>query len=498
MAIDEHVLDQAPAEVRDPEQSQPAVLLVDDCEEFWSDIRHMVGDRYAIHAVPDAEAARSYLQANVAEVILLAIEFDGIELGYDLLDFLQVHYPEIPVVMISRHVEPRHVVRAMKLGAVHYLAKMPSRVELDLTLRTALELSNSRIRIRASEYSLGGEINIVGHSQAISQVRKSIRRCAGSDRPVLIVGESGTGKELSARAIHGLGSNAVEPFTMVNCAAFEVQDLESELFGHEQGAFEGAMRRRVGRLQEALRGTIYLEEISEMPLQTQRKLREALSRRRFSPLGSRQVLPLRARVIAGTSRELVRELHERRFDQQLLWLLNVLPLRLSPLRERMEDIEPLAQHFIYRKSLEMKRSVPILEREALTLLQRQNWRGNARELAGVIENALVHCEEVTLGCEHFKLIPTEEYGGLSYKDAKTLAEERFQRAYVVPVLRATRGSIVEAARLMQLPRQTLFRIMRKLDLRKEQFRDAPRQPEPKNRRGDDPERPTTRGRGAGG
>lgn len=477
---------------------RPVVLLVDGSRETWSDIQLLIGDRYEILAVADVDEARSFLIAHHVEVILLDLEFDGLDLGYDLLEYLQGHYPEIPVVMLSHHVKPGHVVRAMRLGAVHYLAKMPSRAELDLTLRTALELRSSRIRIRACKNGGADGVEIVGRSQAIGQLRQSIRRRAGSDRPVLIMGEAGTGKELSARAIHRLGPSATEPFLAVNCAAFGARQLESELFGHEQGAFEGALRRRVGRLQEAERGTVYLDEIGEMPLQTQRKLREALSRHRFSPLGSRQVLPLRARIIAGTTRELVRELHERRFDQQLLWLLNVLPLRLTPLRERMEDIEPLTQHFIYHKALEMKCSVPVLEREALMLLQRQSWRGNARELAGVIENALVHSENGTLSCADFKLLPPEEYSGLSYKQAKALAEERFQRAYAVPILRATRGSIVESARLMQLPRQTLFRIMKKLGLKKEQFRDAPPRVEDGAGKRPDPSETEELGVGAGG
>lgn len=283
------------------------------------------------------------------------------------------------------------------------------------------------------------ESDIVGNSPGIRRLRQDIRRCAASSSPVLITGEAGVGKELCARTLHGLGSRQDAPFLVVNCAAFTSALLKSELFGHEMGACEGAPRRRAGRCQEVGTGTLYLDEVAEMSLETQRKLSRAIGEGCFRPLGGRRLQPLRARIIAASSRDLAREVRERRFLQTLLLQLNVLPLRLPPLRE----------------------------------------------LLGVIENALVHCEGGNLGPEHSRLLVSEEYAGFSYDEAKSIALESFQRAYVTPILRATHGSIGKACVLMDLPRQTLHRIMRKLDLRKEQFREprsAPRPASPRKRR----------------
>ena len=449
---------------------RPSVLLVDDDEGFCSDVEHLIGDLYRILAVPDIEAAQDFVRTNAVEVLLLDVDFDGNNAGYDFLEHMRAHYPEVPVIMVSRHEKPQYVVKAMQLGAMGYLGKTPSRGELDLNLRTALELRSSRIRIRALAEDTLGEETIIGHSASIARLRQDIRRYAGFDSPVLVTGEAGTGKHLCAQALHGFSARQDDPFVVVNCAAFTPTLLESELFGHERGAYEGAQQRRVGRLQEAGDGTIYLDGVAEMSPETQHKLSRAITDRSFRPLGSRQIVPLRARIIAGSARDLVREVRERRFLQVLLLQLNVLPLRLPPLRERVEDIEPLARHLIYRVALEMKRPVPALTRDALRVLQRQNWPGNVRELRGVIENALVHGTGASLEPGDFKLIDGDAFEGLSYEEAKAMAMEQFQRSYTLPILRATGGSVTRACEIMSLPRQTLYRIMRKLNLSKEQFR----------------------------
>jgi DNA-binding NtrC family response regulator len=451
-------------------EPMPSILLVDEEQQVREDIKLLIGDLYAIRSVGSIAEGRDCILAHDIEVVLLDLEFQGVDEGYDFLEHLQTHYPEIPVIMMSRYEKPSYVVKAMRLGAVGYLGKNPNRSELDLSLRTALELRNSRIRIRA--FTGDGERDevLAGNSSISTRIRQEIKRFGSFDRPVLITGENGTGKNLCARVIHNLSANRDEPFISVNCAAFTSTLLASELFGHEQGAFEDAPRRRVGRLQEVGRGTIHLDEIAEMSIETQHMLSRAVTEKSFRPLGSRQIIPLRARIIAASNRDLVREVVDRRFLQTLLIQLNVLPLNLPPLRERVEDIEVLCQHLIYRKSVEMKRPVPLLSRGALRLLQRQSWQGNVRELLGVIENALVHCQDNRLEESCFKLIPQDEYSGLIYEDAKEIAMERFQRSYVTPVLKATNGSITRACEIMGLPRQTLYRIMQRLGLNKDEFR----------------------------
>ncbi len=463
----ESVANMVPLEESD---QHPSILLVDDELQVREDIQLLIGDLYSIRGVSSVAEARDCILAHDIEVVLLDLELQGVDDGYDFLNHLRTHYPEIPVIMISRHEKPSFVVKAMNLGAVGYLGKTPNRSELDLSLKTALELRNSRIRIRAFTKEDEREEVLVGSSSATAHIRQEILRLSGSDRPVLITGEDGTGKNLCARAIHGLSANKDELFIGVNCAAFTPALLAKELFGHEQGVFEDSPRRRIGRLQEVGRGTLYLDGIPKMGKETQHLLSRAITEKSFRPMGSRQIIPLRSRIIAASNRDMVREVVERRFLQTLLIQLNVLPLYLPPLRERVEDIEALCQHLIYRKSVEMKRPVPLLSRSALRLLQRQSWRGNVRELLGVIENALVHCQDNRLDEACFKLISRDEYTGLSYEDAKAIAMERFQRSYVTPILKATRGSITRACEIMGLPRQTLYRIMQRLNLNKDEFR----------------------------
>ncbi len=444
------------------------ILLVDDVPEpFLTDMHMALDSDYELDYVASPGQAQQYLLGHSVEVILLDLQFDRFLAGFDLLEDLQINYPEIPVIIISEHIEPRNVVRAMRLGAVNYISKTWSEEELKLILRTALELRRGRIRIQAP--GEGAAVELLGNSPAIVRVREEIRRLASCDRPALVTGESGTGKELCARALHALGAHSSEPFLAINCAAFSPTLLESELFGHEQGAFADAHRRRVGRLQEAGQGLVYLDGIAELSLEVQHKLSRMLTERRFRPLGSRQEIPLRARIVAGSSRDPVREVRERRLLQPLLLQLG-LRLHLPPLRERVEDIEPLAHHLIALKAREMKRPVPALEIEALRLLQRQPWTGNVRELGTVIENALIRQRDGTLAASDFQLIAPETYAGFSYKQAKAAAELRFQREYFTMLLRAARGNITEVARLASLPRQTIYRLLKKLGLRPADFR----------------------------
>jgi len=450
------------------ETARARVLLVDDkVHPVWEDMHAALDADYHLHCVPDPEAAQHYLLGNGVDVILLDLEFAGFMLGFELLAALQTNYPEIPVVILSGHAEPGNVVRAMHLGAVNFISKTSGDEELRLILHTALELRRGRIRIQAA--GDGSEVEILGDSPAMVRVREELRRLATCDRPVLITGESGTGKELCSRALHVLGAHAGEPCLAINCAAFSPTLLESELFGHEQGAFAEAHRRRIGRLQEAGQGLVYLDGIAAISLEIQHKLSRMLTERRFRPLGSRQEIPLRARIVAGSSSDPVREVRERRLLQPLLLQLG-LRLHLPPLRERVEDVAPLAQHLIAHKSREMKRPVPALETEALRLLQRQPWTGNVRELATVIENALIHQRNGTLGPADFQLIPGETYAGISYKQGKAAAETRFQRDYFTMLLRAARGNVTEVARLADSPRQTVYRLVKKHGLRPPDFR----------------------------
>jgi DNA-binding NtrC family response regulator len=462
---------EAPGSPAEPmADERPAVLLVDDEEEFGDDLQLLLGDLFDITCVPSAEEARHFLQAHSAQSILLDIDLGEHMDGLTFLDILQADYPEIPVIMVSKDRSIETVTRAMKQGADGYIGKQPAREELVTNLNTVMELKRSRLHIRALQEKLGSLSELVGNSPFMVRLRQEVDRYASFDSPVTITGESGTGKEFVARAIHNHSKRKDRPFVTVNCAAFGETLLESELFGHEQGAFAGADHRRVGRLQEVGAGTLYLDEIADMSLETQVKLLRVLADRRFRPLGSQQEIPFRARLIIASNRDLVQEVRDRRFRQDLFFRINVLRLHLPPLRERVEDIEPLVHMLIYKKATEMKRSVPSLDGGALRLLQSQSWPGNVRELGSVIENALCHCPGAHLTATDFGQLKRDRFDGLSYNDARRKAIDEFQREYIAGLMRATRGNVTAAANLADIPRQTLHRIMRDLGIRREDFR----------------------------
>jgi len=446
------------------------ILLVEDKDSYWKDMHALLDESHDLHCVADPPAARHHLLGHSVDVILLDLEFYGFQDGFEYLEELKAEHPEIPVIILSESEDSQDIVRAMRLGAIGYVPKAVAKAELELDLATALELRRGRIRIRAA--SEAAEVEIVGRSPAISRVRLQIKDYAAVEKPVLITGEAGTGKELCARALHALGPHPGEPFIAVNCAAFTPTLLESELFGHEQAAFAEAHRRRIGRLQEAGQGLVYLDGIADMSLDVQQKLSRVLTERRFRPLGSRQELPLRARIVVGSNRDLVREVRERRFYQPLLLQLNGLRLALPPLRERIEDLEPLAHHLVFRKAKEMALPVPARETTALRVLQRQPWPGNIRELATVIENALIHAKGGALAPTDFQLLPEERYAGYIWRDAKKEAELRFMRDYYTMLLRAAHGCIAEVSRMAGVPRQTVYRHLEKAGLDQADFTDS--------------------------
>ncbi|MCB1163335.1 MAG: sigma-54-dependent Fis family transcriptional regulator [Candidatus Latescibacteria bacterium] len=448
---------------------RPSILMVEDGDGAGQTLVRGLTDRYSLHVVKDTDEARERLRIRYADVVLLELNSPARHApGFEFLDHLRAEYPEIPVLLLSARPEAATIVRAMKLGATGYVTLDAGAAELELNLRTAQELRASRIRVQLR--GDGEEASIVGNSPAISALRMELKRLAAVERPLLLTGEVGTGKELFARALHAHGPHPDEPFVVVNCAAFTPALLEQELFGNERGAFEGAQRRRIGRFQEAGQGTLYLDEIAKMSLETQTKLQLALSSGRFRPLGTRQEVPLRARVIVGSSRDLVREAREGRFHNVLLFTLRALELRIPPLRERMEDLEPLTHHLIFRKAQEMKLPVPTLEVAALKKLQRQSWPGNVRELATVIENALVHLDGNSLSPKCFKLLDCGGYEGLGYHEAKAQADEGFRLAYYKSLLQVTRGNMAEMMAISGLPRQTIHRHLVDLGLKRKDFK----------------------------
>ena len=309
--------------------------------------------------------------------------------------------------------------------------------------------------------------HVIGNSPAFDWVVQQVERVAPTDSAVLICGETGTGKELVARAIHNLSSRRHAPFVKLDCAAIPATLLESELFGHERGAFTGAVAQQLGRFQLADRGTVFLDEIGEMPLELQPKLLRVLQEQEFERLGSSRTIRINIRVLAATNQNLLQMVHDRRFRADLYYRLNVFPIDLPPLRARSEDIPALVEHFVFKFSREMNKQIETIPAEVMEVLGFYDWPGNIRELENFIKRAVIMSTGSTLRPQlgDFKRLP----GQTSLAAKRTLAEA--QRDHIVEVLRDTRwvlGGDHGAAARLGMPRTTLVYKMRKLGIVREQ------------------------------
>jgi DNA-binding NtrC family response regulator len=400
--------------------------------------------------------------------------------GMDVLRETKERRPETSVVMITAHGSEKIAVEAMKLGAEDYVPKPFDNDEIKVVMRRCLERTRleqeNRMLLDRVEREFGFE-NLIGSGKAMRQVFETIQKVAETDLTVLIRGESGTGKELVAQALHQRSSRAKRPFVAVNCAAISRELVESELFGHEKGAFTGADARRVGRFESAHEGTIFLDEIGDMAGETQAKVLRVLQERSFERVGGNQTIDVDVRVVAATHRDLAEDIKTDRFRPDLYYRLKVVEIELPRLRERSEDVPALAQRFLEevseRLGLEKKR----LAESALARLVRHAWPGNVRELHNVIEQAAVlssgntiSVSDLNLG-EEIAATPASDgaYEGLSFSDAKRRAVEGFERAFFLKALRRSGGNISRAAESIGMVRQSLQQKIREHELRSEDW-----------------------------
>ncbi|MCZ7617531.1 MAG: sigma-54 dependent transcriptional regulator [Myxococcota bacterium] len=366
------------------------VLVVDDEPGVRESLRLMLEDEHDVVAVGRVEDALRVLDERATDLVLLDLVMPG-RSGLDLLRELRERATGPPVVMVSATRAIPAAVEAMKLGAVDFVTK-PFDVEaLRLKVRQilahrALEQEVVRLRDEVAERSRFGRL--IGRSDAMRAVYRTVERVADSRANVLISGESGTGKELVAHAIHELGPRAEAPFVVVNCAAIPETLMESELFGHERGAFTDARERRIGKFEAATGGTIFLDEIGELPLAVQAKLLRALQERSIERVGSNQPIPVDARVLAATNQDLERAVAAGRFRSDLFYRIHVVPIALPPLRDRREDIRLLAETFLARVRGEAGRGPLRIGAAAAAALERHPWPGNVRELENAIERAV--------------------------------------------------------------------------------------------------------------
>ena len=449
------------------------VLIVDDEPNLRRMLRApLQAEGFSVVEAGTAEEGLARMERERAEAVLLDLVLPGAS-GTEALPRFRERWPHVPVIMMSGQASLADAVQATRDGAFHFLEKPFAHESILATLRAALELSRARDLSRVLQAELGPGAKLVGASRPMEQVRETIRRVAPTEARVLIAGESGTGKELAATAIHGLSPRQDGPFLRVNSAAIPRDLVESEMFGHERGAFTGADRQRRGRFELAHRGTLFLDEVGDLGAEAQGKLLRVLESGSVERVGGGAPIEVDVRVLAATNRDLEEEVRGERFREDLLFRLNVVPLRMPPLRERIDDLPLLIEHIGERLRTRQGLSPPELSSEALEAMAGHSWPGNVRELLNFMERlAILHSGDRVREREVFEFLNLSSRPGTvpPYRDSDTrsLSErmEHFEAELIRGALVEAQGSMTGAARKLRTDRANLYRRVRRLGLRK--------------------------------
>ncbi|WP_207060812.1 sigma-54 dependent transcriptional regulator [Motiliproteus sp. SC1-56] len=451
------------------EQRPLPVILIDDEKSIRtasSQTLQLAG--YQVKALESAEPALADVSFDWPGVLVTDINMPGID-GLELLERVQAIDPDLPVILITGHGDISMAVNAIRGGAYDFIEKpFPADLLTDVVRRAmekrALTIENRNLRQELQAQSAPGP-RIIGKSLPLQRMRQLLAQVANTPADILIMGETGTGKDLVARYIHENSDRKDRNFVAINCGGVPENLMESELFGHEKGAFTDAKSQRVGKLEHAQGGTLFLDEIESMPVSLQIKLLRVLEERCIERLGSNEQIPLDIRIIAASKADLREQSDAGNFREDLYYRLNVVRVDIPPLRERAEDIPLLFQHFALIASTQYQREVPALSPERVHSLVSYDWPGNVRELRNVAERYVLLGEGCTF--EFDQLIPQ-----LEAASALTLPEkvERFEKMLIEEELARCRGSIKETLINLGLPRKTLYDKMRKYHLDKRDFK----------------------------
>ncbi|HEY3287079.1 MAG TPA: sigma-54 dependent transcriptional regulator [Gemmatimonadaceae bacterium] len=453
----------------------PSVLIIDD----EPNIRRMVGalleaEGFEVRDASDGQAGIARALDWEPDLVLLDLMMPGTLDGMATLEQLRERFPELPVVMMSGRAGLADAVKATRLGAVNFLEKPLTPEGVLLALAGALELRMARRERSALRADLGLAGELVGESGALRTVREMIARVAPTDARVLITGESGTGKELVAAAIHAESARREKPFVRVNCAAIPRDLVESEMFGHERGAFTGASERRLGRFELAHTGTLFLDEVGDLGPEAQSKLLRAIEAREIERVGGGRSIKVDVRILAATNRDLERAVREGHFREDLYFRLNVIPLPIPPLRERPDDVPALVRHFAALQRRRSAQPMPIWTAESIAALSRYRWPGNVRELANIIERlSILHAGKPIGESEVQGVLPLVPLSAPSLPDLVqpelTLSDalDEYEKLLITRALSAASGVVAEAARRLRTDRPNLYRRMRRLGLQPE-------------------------------
>jgi two-component system nitrogen regulation response regulator NtrX len=449
------------------------VLIVDDERGIRETLRGVLEDEgYAVETVASGEDALRALERRSFGCVLLDVWLPGID-GLETLSRLKGSGADCAVVMISGHGTVETAVRATKLGAFDFVEKPLSVEKTLLAVRNALRQRTLERANAALAAELAAECEMIGESVAMRALRKQIAVVAPTEGRVLIYGESGTGKELVARSLHAQSRRAAAPLIELNCAAIPEELIESELFGHTRGAFTGATHPKRGKFELADNATLFLDEVGDMSARVQAKVLRVLEEQRFSPVGSNEQLRVDVRVITATNRRLEQEVERGTFRPDLFYRLNVIPFELPPLRERLEDVPALVEHFNKKFSAAYNKQPKRFESDALDALQSYSWPGNVRELRNTVERVVImHAKQKVSVADLPPLGGDEPPPAASFKFSSFKeANEAHQREFIRRKLAEAEGNVTRAAELLGMDRSHLYRRMRSLGLRTRGERD---------------------------
>jgi two-component system nitrogen regulation response regulator GlnG len=449
----------------------PKILAVDDqTDMLWVLARLLSEQGFAVLTAADGQEAVQLVKQERPHVVILDLKMPGVN-GMQALEQIKEIAPEVAVIVLTAYGDIPSAVQAMRLGAYDYLTKPFDNADLLYTVKRALErqeLLSQMVDLR-TQLKTGGPLQeVMGSSPPIQEVFQQIQQVARSNFTVVIEGETGTGKELVARAIHQYSNRSAEPFIALDCGAIPETLIESELFGYEPGAFTGADRRKVGHFQLAEKGTLFLDEVTNLPLATQSKLLRTLQERQLRPLGGTRVMPVDLRLIASSNVSLESEVQAGRFRLDLFHRLNEFTIHIPPLRERQPDIVHLAKRFLSETNLELKKNVREFSEEAVASLLSYPWPGNVRELRNVVRRATLLSRDL-IRPEHLSgigakdtAVPDFSFGelylqkGLALKEIAALVIARVEREVIQRALSLTQGNKSQAARLLQIDYKTLY------------------------------------------
>lgn len=436
------------------------ILVVDDEQSHRTMLKAVLSkEGYEVSEADDGTSAIKAVENDPFDLVLMDIRMTDMD-GIEALGEIKKISPSMPVIMMTAYASIKTAVETLKSGAYDYLTKPLDIDELKILIKKALDyyrLQEENIFLKERLADRFDFSQIIGRSRAMKELFETLSLIAPSDATVLIYGESGTGKEIVANAIHQNSPRAQKPFIKVNCAALPETLLESELFGHERGAFTGALTRKAGRFQLADGGSLFLDEISDMSLTTQVKLLRVLQEREFEPLGSTKTIQVNIRLITATNKDLEEEVNAGRFREDLFYRLNVVPIHLPPLRKRKDDIPLLAEHFFDILREKNRSSVKGFLPKTMDIMVRYDWPGNVRELENVIERSVLLCRSEFISPEDLPLpvqgAEDKDQSMVSVPQGMTLKE--VEKEVIVQTLSDKKGSRTQTARILGISRKTL-------------------------------------------